>query len=104
MVIPVLVMIGLVMLGVQALRRQTAEEFPEVTADGTRASLHAAVGRAQRVVFGGRRGGNDAPASAEDVRVGQLERLARLHDTGALSDDEYAAEKSVVLANGVGTT
>jgi hypothetical protein len=102
MVIPVLLMIGLVMLGVQALRRQTAEEFPDVTASATRASMQAAAGRAQRVVFGARGGGNGAPASAEDERVGQLERLARLHDTGALSDDEYAAEKSVVLANGVG--
>jgi hypothetical protein len=101
MVLPVLLMIALVILGVQALRKQTAEEFPEATADGTRASLQAAAGRAQRVVFGGRRAGNGAATSAEDDRLEQLERLAHLHDTGALNDDEYAAEKSVVLANGV---
>lgn len=103
MVLPVLVMVGLVILGVQALRRQTAEEFPEATAGATRASMQAAARRAQRALFGARSGGDGGPAAAESERVGQLERLARLHDTGALSDDEYAAEKSVVLANGVGT-
>jgi hypothetical protein len=51
--------------------------------------------RAQRVVVGGR--------GAEQGRLEHLERLARLHDTGALTDDEYAAEKTVVLANGAAT-
>jgi hypothetical protein len=99
-VVPVLIMIGLVILGVQALRRQTAEEFPEATAGATRASLQAAAGRAQSVVFGARRAGNGAATDPAHGRVDQLERLAHLHDTGALTDDEYAAEKTVVLANG----
>jgi hypothetical protein len=99
-VVPVLIMIGLVILGVQALRRQTAEEFPEATAGATRASLQAAAGRAQSLVFGARRAGNGAATDPAHGRVDQLERLAHLHDTGALTDDEYAAEKTVVLANG----
>jgi hypothetical protein len=99
-VVPVLILIGLVILGVQALRRQTAEEFPEATAGATRASLQAAAGRAQSVVFGARRAGNGAATDSAHGRVDQLERLAHLHDTGALTDDEYAAEKTVVLANG----
>jgi hypothetical protein len=99
-VVPVLIMIGLVILGVQALRRQTAEEFPEATAGATRASLQAAAGRAQSVVFGARRAGNGVATDPAHGRVDQLERLAHLHDTGALTDDEYAAEKTVVLANG----
>jgi hypothetical protein len=100
MVVPVLIMIGLVTLGVQALRRQTAEEFPEATAGDARASLQAAAGRAQHVVFGGRRTDTGATSTAAHGRVEQLERLAHLHDTGALTDDEYTAEKTVVLANG----
>jgi hypothetical protein len=100
-VVPVLILIGLVILGVQALRRQTAEEFPEATAGATRASLQAAAGRAQSVVFGARGAGNGAATDPAHGRVDQLERLAHLHDTGALTDDEYAAEKTVVLANGV---
>jgi hypothetical protein len=95
-VVPVLIMIGLVILGVQALRRQTAEEFPEATADATRAELQAAA----HVVFGARRAGNGSTDDAAQLRVDQLERLAHLHDTGALTDDEYAAEKTLVLANG----
>jgi hypothetical protein len=33
----------------------------------------------------------------------QLERLASLHDHGVLSDEEFAAQKTAVLANGSGT-
>ena len=55
--VPVLILIGLVALGVQALRRQTAEEFPEATAGATRASLGAAAGRAQHAVLGARGSG-----------------------------------------------
>jgi hypothetical protein len=99
-VLPVLILIGLVVLGVQALRRQTAEEFPEASAGATRASLGAAVVRAQHVVFGARRSAPDAAGAATTDRVEQLERLAHLRDAGALTDDEYATEKTLVLANG----
>jgi hypothetical protein len=34
-----------------------------------------------------------APQPAAPTRVEQLERLAALHDSGALSDEEFAAEK-----------
>ena len=98
-VVPVLILIGLVILGVQALRRQTAEEFPEATAGATRASLGAAAGRAQHAALGGRGSGAGAAGTATADRVEQLERLAHLHDTGALTDDEYATEKTAVLAN-----
>jgi hypothetical protein len=36
------------------------------------------------------------PAPAEDV-VSQLERLAKLHETGALTDEEFAAEKKKLI-------
>jgi hypothetical protein len=102
-VVPVLIMIGLVALGVQALRRQTAEEFPEATAGATRASVREAAGRAQHAVFGARRSAAGSASAASTGRVEQLERLAHLHDTGALTDDEYATEKTAVLATGVST-
>ena len=40
------------------------------------------------------------PAAAGAVIdvAGQLERLAALHKTGALNDDEFAAAKAAVLA------
>lgn len=101
-VVPVLIMIGLVVLGVQALRRQTAEEFPEASAGATRDSLGAAASRAQQAVRG-RGSGAGAASTATTGRVEQLERLAHLHDTGALTDDEYTTEKTAVLANGAAT-
>ena len=37
------------------------------------------------------------PAPSADDAAGELERLASLHDSGALSDDEFAAAKQKVL-------
>jgi hypothetical protein len=37
-----------------------------------------------------------APASPADDRLGCLERRTALHDRGALTDDEFAAEKSAL--------
>jgi hypothetical protein len=34
---------------------------------------------------------------AEDARLARLERLATLHEKGALSDAEFAAEKARLL-------
>jgi putative oligomerization/nucleic acid binding protein len=86
-VIPILIMIVLVIVGVQALRRLTAEEFPNATSEATRASLRASVARARGSVRGG--------------RAGELERLAALHDKGVLSDEEFAAQKASILGDGV---
>jgi len=107
MVIFILIMIALVIVGVQALRRQTAEEFPDAATGDARASLHAAAGRAHRAVLGLRRTSNgaapgaDAGGAAPD-RVATLERLSALHDNGALTDDEFKAEKAALLVGGVG--
>jgi hypothetical protein len=84
--VPVLFMIGLVILGVEVLRRQTAREFPDATVNDTRAALRAWVARSRGATT------DDRP-----TRVDHLERLERLHDSGALTDEEFAAEKA---ANG----
>jgi|tagenome__1003787_1003787.scaffolds.fasta_scaffold20914794_2 hypothetical protein len=106
MPIPVLIMIGLVIIGTEALRRQTAVEFPDATVDGTRASLSASVTRARHAVFGphgvtnGDRGHHAGTPTSDSVA--QLERLSALHDTGALTDDEFATQKSVLVGKGLG--
>jgi hypothetical protein len=80
-------------LGVDALRRQTAREFPGAQAGDT--------GRAVRALFSERRRGA-APAAAlagsggAGGRVVELERLAELHDRGSLTDEEFAAEKAAL--------
>ena len=113
MVVPVLLMVGLATAGLAVLRRQTAEEFPDVTAGDVSASLRGGATRAVRAVSMARQGNGAptapgaepvatppvaghvvvAPQPAAPTRVEQLERLAALHDSGALSDEEFAAEK-----------
>ncbi len=39
-----------------------------------------------------------APASGATDRIAQLQQLASLHDSGALTDEEFAAAKAQVLA------
>ncbi len=39
-----------------------------------------------------------AVASGATDRIAQLQQLAQLHDSGALTDEEFAAEKAKVLA------
>jgi hypothetical protein len=87
--VPVLIMIALVITGVEALRRQVALEFPDSTPDDVRASLRAAIAHAR-----GRNG--DAHPAANGDRLHELERLSALHDTGSLSDEEFAAEKALL--------
>jgi hypothetical protein len=111
MVVPVLIMIALFVVGIEALRRQVAAEFPDATVDTARASVVEAGRRARDAVLGARRRGAAAevaetappppPAPVEPHRLERLERLAALHDTGALTDDEFATEKAAVLAGGV---
>jgi hypothetical protein len=88
--LPSLILIGLLVLGVEMLRRQVIREWP----DGAEQTQ---LGLAQRLTV--RRERSAKPASAEtaaspdELRLTQLERLARLHETGGLTDSEFAAEK-----------
>ena len=41
-----------------------------------------------------------APAAPADDRIAALERLVQLRDAGALTDDEFAAEKERILGEG----
>ena len=105
MAIPVLIMIGLVIVGTEALRRQTALEFPDATVEGTRASFSSGATRARKAVFGphGTTNGDRGHHAGEPMPdpVAQLERLSALHDTGVLTDDEFAAEKQVLVGKGL---
>jgi hypothetical protein len=109
MVVPVLLLIGLSVLGLEALRRQTALEFPDARAGWAGTQLRGMRGATasdehQTTAPAGQGGNGPAAAVAEQTsRLDQLERLVTLHDHGVLTDAEFAAEKSSLLANRVPT-
>ena len=85
-IVPILIIAALLALGIELLRRQTAREYPDARAgDATRRA---------RAWLDARRGRADAdtvpqPSAGNGGRLGELERLASLHDSGALTDEEY---------------
>jgi hypothetical protein len=89
-VILALVLIGLLALGLEALRRQTAREYPDARREDSFRRLREwarGIGRrAPRV------------AAASDTRLDQLEQLGRLREDGLLDAAEFQREKTRILA------
>jgi hypothetical protein len=83
----------LLVLGVETLRRKTAEEFPDAQAGDTMNSVRA---------WNTNRGAPAMPAAkatsttVNGGRIAELERLAQLHDRGSLTDAEFASEKAAL--------
>jgi hypothetical protein len=99
--VPSLLLISFAVLGVEMLRRQVIREFPDRVTTGSPAGL--AQGIAERMRESRERRSSAGAASAPtgaDERVGDLERLAGLRDSGVLSEEEFAAEKARVLGSG----
>jgi hypothetical protein len=105
-----LVLVGLIAAGFEVLRRQTAREFPDAERR-LGLNLRAALGRLTETNGGHRSqvaGDGEAPtvATAPGAASGpaatdpieRLERVAALHERGALTDDEFTAEKDAILA------
>ncbi|MCB0866503.1 MAG: SHOCT domain-containing protein [Solirubrobacterales bacterium] len=99
--VPSLILVALLALGTELLRRQVIREFPDLV------TTHSPTGVAQRIAANinearERRASahRAAPASggAETDRIALLERLGSLHDKGLLTDDELAAEKQRLLS------
>jgi hypothetical protein len=90
---PSLVLIVLSVIGVEVLRRQVIAEFPDrVTTWSTQGIAQGMAGRMREA----RERRVSRPAPGED-RVEALERLASLRDSGALTPEEYEAEKRRLL-------
>jgi hypothetical protein len=87
-------------LGLWLLRRRTLAEFPDADLATSGRAARERLGHAWSSVSGAVRNvGSGSRGAATDAgdHAGQLERLARLHDTGALSDDEFTAAKARLL-------
>jgi hypothetical protein len=78
--------IALAVLGLEALRRQTAREFPD--AERGEFSFGSLWHRGDR-----------EPATGDAQRLDQLSQLGSLHAEGVLSDEEFAREKRRVLTD-----
>jgi hypothetical protein len=74
-------------VGLEALRRLADREFPDAEQADPMAAARAALAalRARRIL----------PVATDTT--GELERLARLHAAGSLSDEEFAAAKARLL-------
>jgi hypothetical protein len=79
----------LVALGFEALRRQTLAENPDA------ADHHGEATEKMRAL--GARAASRRPHHAESSPADQISRLHDLHESGALTDEEYAQAKQVAL-------
>jgi len=91
--LPALVLILLLALGVEVLRRQTAREYPDASREE---SL-----RRMRAWFSGLR--PRRAASGNGGRLAQLEQLGKLRDSGVIDATEFDREKAKILAEAPAT-
>jgi hypothetical protein len=99
-VLPAILLIALLALGVEVLRRQTAREFPDASIEDSTRRIRerlAGLGRTATGASGRRR-------AEEDTRLESLERLARLREAGMLDAAELEREKARVLESAPGAT
>ncbi len=91
-----------------ALRRETEREFPEAASGDATAGLRERAGRAsagaKSMAAGAaasvksRSGDRTQPAGdADEQRMAKLERLVALRDGGALSAEEFEAQKAKLM-------
>jgi hypothetical protein len=98
--VPSLLLIAFAVLGTEMLRRQVIREFPDHVTTGSPAGIAHRMAERMREARERRAAPAAAPVAAgSDTQVGDLERLAGLRDSGALTEDEYAAEKTRILGS-----
>jgi hypothetical protein len=96
--VPSLLLIALLALGVEVPRRQVIREFPDrVTTWSPEATAQALAERMRERRERRVATGTATAATPDEQRLAQLERLARLRESGVLTDEELAAEKKRVL-------
>ena len=81
---------------------ETTKEFPDAregdTAHALRASASGAAESVRRRASHLTHGHSDPSAQGDD-KIERLERLSAMHDSGALTDEEFASEKASLLGS-----
>jgi hypothetical protein len=99
--LPILGFALLLVLGIRALSKATAREFPDAqvgdTAHAIRAWYASRRHFALSSVLAARPGAADGGGAGGDTRIADLERLAGLHDRGVLTDEEFRVQKTALL-------
>lgn len=93
-----LILIVLLALGVEILRRQVIREFPDRVATGTPTGTAQRLADTVRQARERRTPSAAPPASPHEERIARLERLGKLRESGVLSEEELAEEKRRILA------
>jgi hypothetical protein len=102
--LPSLVLILVLTIGMEALRRQMIREFPDHVHVGTPEGVAQSLADRMRESRERRVAGRSAPTEAVPgalsgaTRLEELERLARLQEQGVLTPEEAAAEKARILS------
>jgi hypothetical protein len=103
---PSLLLIALLVIGTEALRRQVIREFPDLVTARSPAGIAkgmaewASAARERRMLRRREATAATATAAAGDARIVALERLGTLRESGVLDEDEFKAEKARILAAG----
>ncbi len=96
--VPSLLLIAVLVLGAEVLRRQMIREFPDhvttASAEGIAQQMATRMREARQRRLASRAPSVTSPAGQ---RVEQLERLGSLRNSGVLSAEEFAAEKKRIL-------
>jgi hypothetical protein len=96
--IPVIGIAVVLVLGIQALRRMTAREFPDAQlGDAARACRGWLLARRQSALSALSARPSGADGGEQSARIADLERLADLHHRGDLTDEEFRAHKAALL-------
>ena len=108
--VPAIVLIGLLALGWEMLRRQTSREFPDATLDSAMDRWRQRFSRLMdaskdqaarwRTAAQERRAEHSksgSSSSAASGRIAELERLTELRDAGVLEPEEFQREKQRIL-------
>jgi Short C-terminal domain len=98
--LPVVGIAVVLVVGIQALRRMTAREFPDARLGDAARSIRNWLGARRDSAVSAFSPARPAPGSdgEHSTRIADLERLASMYHSGDLTDEEFRAHKAALLS------